>query len=376
MFGSIVSATDPVAVVALLKELGASRRLATLIEGESLLNDGTAMVVFLVLFDIVEGKELEVGEVIGRFFRLAFGGILLGILGGAVCSFFLARIFNNPVLEVNTTIVHAYLIFYIAEGTELKVSGILAIVGLGLYMTKTGKTHISAESEHAVHHVWSYIGFVAETVIFILSGLIMGIRWRDSSLTFGDVALVFASYAILHVIRFILTVAFWPCLHSSGYSVNFRQVVLISYSGLRGAVGLSLALIVANSPKIPLYVRDVVLLHVSGVALLTLIINATTTGWLVRKLGLSKQSDFEKSIVLSLTDRLARNVNENIEALRNKRHFNHVEWSKLRKDIDMRELKDSLKRFASLKIEDAELHHMDNLGHLKHINQKITEVTK
>ena len=68
MFGSIVSATDPVAVVALLKELGASRRLATLIEGESLLNDGTAMVVFLVLLDLVEGNEFNAGEAVGRFF--------------------------------------------------------------------------------------------------------------------------------------------------------------------------------------------------------------------------------------------------------------------------------------------------------------------
>ena len=144
LFGSIASATDPVAVVVLLKELGASRRLATLIEGESLLNDGTAMVVFLVLLDIVKGIHLTPWDIILRFIRLAFGGAALGILAGMIASQILRRIHNNFVLEVNTTIFTAYLVFFVAEVTPVHVSGILALVTLGLYMTKSGKTRISA----------------------------------------------------------------------------------------------------------------------------------------------------------------------------------------------------------------------------------------
>ena len=90
--------------------------------------------------------------------------------------FILKRIHNNFVLEVNTTIFGSYLIFFLAEATPLGVSGILALVALGLYMTRSGKTRISAESEHSVHHVWGYIGFIAETIIFILTGLILGER--------------------------------------------------------------------------------------------------------------------------------------------------------------------------------------------------------
>lgn len=86
MYGSIVSATDPVAVVALLKELGASKRLATMIEGESLLNDGTAMVIFLVLLKIVEGEDQSFGQILLMFCRLSFGGLLLGLIGGFVLS--------------------------------------------------------------------------------------------------------------------------------------------------------------------------------------------------------------------------------------------------------------------------------------------------
>jgi NhaP-type Na+/H+ or K+/H+ antiporter len=176
LYGSIISATDPVAVVCLLKELGASRRLATLIEGESLLNDGTAMVVFLVLLAIAEGEEASIGGIIAQFIRLALGGPAIGLIAGVVVSFMLSRIHNNFVLEVNTTIFASYLLFFLTENTEIHVSGILAIVAFGLYMSNIGKTRISTESEHAVHHVWGFIGFVAETVIFILTGLIMGQR--------------------------------------------------------------------------------------------------------------------------------------------------------------------------------------------------------
>ena len=102
------------------------------------------------------------------------------MVAGIIVTYWLSRIHNNYVIEVNVTVFGAYLLFYLTEGTSLHMSGILALVALGLYMTRTGKTRISVASEHAVHHVWGYIGFVAETVVFILSGVIMGIRFKGS----------------------------------------------------------------------------------------------------------------------------------------------------------------------------------------------------
>jgi NhaP-type Na+/H+ or K+/H+ antiporter len=329
LFGSIISATDPVAVVCLLKELGASKRLSTMIEGESLLNDGTAMVVFLVVLDIVEGKEFTIWQILLKFIRLSIGGPLLGIFCGVFITFILKRIHNNFVLEVNTTIFVCYVMFYTAESTDLHVSGILALVALGLYMTKSGKTRISAESEHSVHHIWGYFGFIAETTIFILTGIIMGERATHEGNLIGsiDYLKMFGSYIILHFIRFFSIMLCWPFLMRMGYGMTFKEVVLCSYAGLRGAVGMSLALMVAASNKIPRYIQDVILLHVAGVALLTLLINATTTGPLVKYLGLSKYSDLKKNILMGLTKQLDKNVDKDIEILKTKRHFNNVDWA-------------------------------------------------
>ena len=318
LYGAIISATDPVAVVCLLKELGASRRLSTLIEGESLLNDGTAMVVFLVLLDIVKGEPANGWTIVLSFFRLSFGGILLGIIGGMLVEYVLKRIHNDFVLEVNTTIFSSYLIFFVAESTKLKVSGILAVVALGLYMTKSGKTRISAESEHSVHHVWGYIGFVAETIIFILAGLIVGHRHtQDHNYAVIDyVKLVFGTYPILHIIRLLVMLLFWPLLNKFGYEINKQQVILITYAGLRGAVGLSLALMVTVDKQIPRVVQDIILLHVAGISLMTLLINATTTGRLVEYLKLNKSSDLQKNILSGLVNKLEETRQQNVEYLK------------------------------------------------------------
>jgi NhaP-type Na+/H+ or K+/H+ antiporter len=294
-------------VVALLKELGASKKLATMIEGESLFNDGTAMVVFLIMLEINEGEDLSFGEMVGKFARLSFGGPVLGLLFGILVDLILQRIHNNYVLEVNLTIVAAYMCWFIAENTAVHVSGILAIVALGLYMTHSGKTSISVESEHALHHVWGYVGYCAETLIFMLAGMVIGMdthRLRDDGLIDNerqDTLLVIANYGMAHVIRFSMIMLFWPLLNRLGYGMSFKQVLLGSYAGLRGAVGLALALIVKASPEIDDYIKDILLYHVGGVAVLTLLINAPTTGMLVKALGLTDKTDIQKQMLTGVT---------------------------------------------------------------------------
>ena len=126
----------------MLKEVGASKRLATLIEGESLLNDGTAMVMFTVTLEMALGEDIGALDIIWMFIRMSIGGPLLGLVCGLVMGIWMKRIFNDSVLERSVTFFVVYLVFYISEGTELKVSGVLALVAFGLYMSAWGKTSI------------------------------------------------------------------------------------------------------------------------------------------------------------------------------------------------------------------------------------------
>jgi len=138
---------------------------------------------------------------------------------------------------------------------------------------------------------------------------------------------VIAAYVMLHFIRFFMILLFWPVLKRIGYGMTFNQVLLASYAGLRGAVGLSLAMIVFSDEKIKNeYLKDIILLHISGVAFLTLIINATTTGALVSYLGLSPYSDLKKNLLLSVSNQIDRQVNQNILKMKSENYYKFVDW--------------------------------------------------
>jgi len=157
LFGSLISAIEPGEAAALLTEHGVSRKLVMLIKGEDYFSHGAAFVMFYILLDVVIGKSYDAGDIASEFFRLSCGGPALGIIVGIIISFWLKRIINNPILETNITIVAIYLLFYISEFTELHVSGMLALVTLGIYMAKEGKTNISAASQETLRHIWSYL---------------------------------------------------------------------------------------------------------------------------------------------------------------------------------------------------------------------------
>ena len=107
------------------------------------------------------GEHFNFGNVVVLFFRLSVGGVLLGVVFGFIVNFLIKRILNNLVFEFNLTLVSAYLVFFLAEDTPLKFSGLLSLVFMGLYLTMKGRMGISIESEAGVHHIWQYLGYVA-----------------------------------------------------------------------------------------------------------------------------------------------------------------------------------------------------------------------
>ncbi len=246
LFGAVVSATDPVAVVALLKELGASKKLGTLIEGESLLNDGTAIVAFVLLIGVVTGAEafLGTGSFIGSaaigFGKIGAAGGLVGVVVGLVAIMWVRKVFNDPLIEITVVLVTAYAVFFICEHF-FHVSGVLGLVALGIVMAGVGRTRISPEVEHFMHEFWEFTAFAANVIIFIVVGVVIAQKAHPTGMDFAILGLV---YLAIHVVRAINMGMFYPLMRKAGYGLPGKDAVVVWWGALRGAIGLALALVV------------------------------------------------------------------------------------------------------------------------------------
>jgi Na+/H+ antiporter len=295
VFGALISATDPVAVVAVLRELGAPKRLSLLIEGESLLNDGTAIVAFGVLLALLvpgASEGLDAGGTALRFVEVVAGGVAVGLGLAWLASFWLSRTFNDPLVEITVTLVLAYAAMVVAEGL-LHVSGVMAIVTAGLWMAGPGQTRISPEVRHFLHRFWEMLAFLANTLIFFLVGLAIAPQLGHAHWT--ELALIAAIYGGVVAVRFAVTFGFLPLIRAAAKDpVRTKEATVMAWGGLRGAVSLALALVVSQHPDLDPVLRQQVLRLTAGVVLLTILVNGTTTGWLLRKLGFVTPSPSER----------------------------------------------------------------------------------
>lgn len=332
MFGAVISATDPIAVVSLLKDLGASKKLGTLIEGESLLNDGTAIVLFMVFLAGITGEATGTSPIV-EFFRVALGGILVGILIGSITISWVRRVFNDALVEISVIIAAAYLTFYVCE-RFFHVSGVLGLVTLGLAMASVGRTRISPEVEHFLHEFWELAAFIANTLIFLIVGVVISLRVVFSG---GDFLILGIIYVGIHIIRAIVIAMFFPVMKRTGYGLSRKDSYILWWGALRGAIGLALALIVANEKAIPEEIRNQFLFLTAGIVTLTLLVNATTIGFLVDKLGLTKISP-AKALMLSNANQYLRQSTENaIEKLKEDRFMGRANWKAVKDYLPIEE---------------------------------------
>ena len=336
MFGAILSATDPVAVVALLREVGASKQLAALIEGESLFNDGTAYVFYLVFVDLVHGAAFNIGESSSLFFRLALGGPLLGIIIGILTAYWLSYCYNNKAAEITTTIFVAYLAFYLGENTTIHVSGVLAVVCLGIYMSRSHAV-ISVNVHAAMHSVWHQISYMANTYIFLLAGiLIIKIFQTEGAIDIigsKDFGYLIVVYIIIHIVRLIVVSLLAPFLTKLGYGMSLRDGVVLVWGALRGAVGLVLALLVLQDDEINLQIRVRMAFLVAGIVFMTLLINGTTISLILNALGMSVP--FKSQIVLlkAAMNHLSNETTLALESIQQDPFYSGADWNYISKTI-------------------------------------------
>ncbi|TWT80274.1 Na(+)/H(+) antiporter NhaG [Planctomycetes bacterium CA13] len=286
LLGSILSATDPVAVIALFKKLGAPKRLTVLVEGESLFNDATSIVVAGVLLTVAttgfNGETALRG--LGGFFVVFFGGIFVGLLLGWVFGQLLQRVRVNADIEISLTMILAYGSFLIAEH-YLHVSGVMATLVAGLMMGDWGRTKISPEVGGFMHHFWEYMAFVCNALIFLLVGL--SVNLGDLYNAFGSLVVVLVA---MQISRAIVIFGLVPITGKFSQTVNKSYQIVMHWGGLRGAIALAIVLYIPDSFPYKTQFTAIVM----GAVLFTLIVQATTISRLVRKLGLDQPSTADK----------------------------------------------------------------------------------
>ncbi|WP_028581879.1 cation:proton antiporter [Desulfogranum japonicum] len=336
LFGALVSATDPVAVVALLKEVSSRKRLETLLEGESLLNDGTAIVLFGLFYVMVTGKETFDFSLLGvavDFSWVVLFGLIIGLTVGGLAIFWVGRVFNDPMIEIVVSVAAAYLVFLLAENV-FHVSGVVALVALALLFASVGRTRVSPEVAGFLHHFWEMMAHIANTLIFLLVGIVIARRvpLDDPSLWMTLIYLYFG----VQLIRAMVVAMLSPLTKSMSIGITREKAIVLVWGGLRGAVSLALALIVAQDSAIEQTAGDQVLFLCAGLVVLTILINGTTMGALLGWLKLDQLPPGKQATL----DRASHSIFQEFENLytcmQGNSFFREADWDEVRERVRSR----------------------------------------
>jgi CPA1 family monovalent cation:H+ antiporter len=295
LLGSILSATDPVGVTDMFKQIGAPKRLMVLVEGESLFNDATsialsrALLGFVLAGGAVGVSAASIGLAIWDFAFVFLGGIAVGWGAAVIVGILLGWIEDNAFIEISLTTVLAYLSFIIAE-ESLGVSGVMATLAAGLLIGGWGRTKISPAVNEQVENQWAYLGDVAHALLFLMVGLRVDVSALAAVLPLLGLAVLTMLFArTVSVAGLMPLVGRLPGAEPVGRSY---QAVII-WGGLRGGIALAIALALPPIPG-----RDTIFIPVAmGAVLFTLLVQGLSIERLVRRLGLD---------VPPLSDRVAR----------------------------------------------------------------------
>ncbi|WP_052049733.1 cation:proton antiporter [Leptolyngbya sp. KIOST-1] len=297
LFGSLISATDPVAVIALFKELGAPKQLSVLVEGESLFNDATAIVTFnIILALVLSGAPLSGDTLVqgGFSFLVAFaGGLVVGAVLGFLGQFPLRWARENRLVLSTLSLVFAYGTFLLAEEV-FGVSGVIAIVSAGLVVGWLANRYLDPDVKAFGKEFWEYVAFLANSLIFLLVGITAAGFDIVSQLTEAGALLAELGVAVLAILvsRAVVVFGLTPLINrfQPHNRVSWPFQVVSYWGGLRGAVCLALAL--SFDPQFPN--RDLMVLLTLGVALFTLFLPGTTISRLMQGLGLDQPPILEQ----------------------------------------------------------------------------------
>lgn len=282
VFGALISATDPVAVVALFSNLGVPRRLSVSVEGESLFNDGIAIVIFNIAVTAAIVGSFSLAQGVAEFLWISLGGLGVGVALGWLVSRAIVRI-DDYFVEITLTMVLAYGAYLTAE--QLQVSGVLAVVVAGIVSGNKGRQGMSPTTQIVLLSFWEYVAFLANSLIFLLIGIKINVAQLVPPFGFIMVAV----FAVLVARAIVVYGLLWLTrLGGSEAHVPMSWRHVLFWGGLRGAISLALALSLSTKP---LPESGMLQVMVFGVVLFTLLAQGTTIQFLLNRLGLAEQPE-------------------------------------------------------------------------------------
>lgn len=311
LFGALISATDPVAVLALFKEFGAPRRLSLIFEGESLFNDGTAVALFLVLLEIaLTGFHgfASVAEGIFLFTTMVFGGIVFGALMGIIFSKAIEWTRTNEAVSITLMFVVAHLTFVLTElisesdiplfGQEIKLSAIIATLVASMVVGNYGRTKISPRAEEFIEKFWGQAAFMANSIVFLLIGLIF------TTLSIQPDTFIWPIVGAVIIVALGRALSIYPVIGLLNWSKKEKHIPLswqhlLSWGSLRGALAVMVVLLIPDTLTFPSWEysfspKEFLMALTIGCIYATLFIKGTTIGSMIKRLKVDELTEIEK----------------------------------------------------------------------------------
>lgn len=288
VFGALVSATDPIAVVATFRKLGAPKRLRIIMEGESLINDGTGIVFFTLSLSLVMGTRVSISSLGLDFVTIVGAGLIIGSAVGIAVSQIIKRV-DDPMIEIALTTLAAYGAFVAAE--QFHYSGVIATVTAGLFCGNYGnRGGISPSGRIAIESFWEYVAFALNSIVFLLIGFEVHIQdllsaWQMIlvaylAVTLGRATVVWGGSAIMKMTR---------------ERIPWSWSAVLTWGGLRGALPMVLVL----SLPVGFPHRDLLVTMTFGVVLISILIQGLTISPLLRWLRIVKWQEGLEAIELA-----------------------------------------------------------------------------
>ena len=314
LIGAIVSTTDPSAVVSIFRSISAPRRLARIIEGESLLNDAAAIALFGLFmgFVMLGIPDPTLTDALGQFPLLIGGGAIVGWFTARLAVWVMSTFVHYERAQISVSVALPYLV-YIGAEQVIGASGVIAVVTAGLTMNLTGPRRLSPQTWTNLNEVWVLLAHWAGALIFILAALLIP-RLLEEVRT-GDFVLVGVVICAAVFARAVILFGLLPLLTVLRLSPEVERPyrVAILWGGLRGAVTLALALAVTESIRVPIEVKRVVGILATGFTLFTLIVQGTTLRAVIRWLGLDRLSPIDEALSRQVVAVALQTVREDVE---------------------------------------------------------------